>query len=147
MTEKLSKSMIKLRNDFSAKLMKSGKKTYKVFYQKKEILRKTLSSFNENPIKDQIVDLNSDFVYVISIKADGLEEAFTKMHREFWSPNGKADPLIKNLGLAHTSMCVGDILIDNEKIMRCSALGWLEINKDGTIKKEIKKTSATTFTN
>lgn len=35
------------------------------------------------------------------------------MQGEFWSPNGEANHLIRSLGLHHTSMSVGDVLIVN----------------------------------
>tara|TARA_R110000824_G_scaffold212432_4_gene398637 strand:+ start:938 stop:1345 length:408 start_codon:yes stop_codon:yes gene_type:complete len=40
------------------------------------------------------------------------EEAFMSLQGEVWSPEGEANELILGLGCAHTSMSVGDIIID-----------------------------------
>jgi hypothetical protein len=45
-----------------------------------------------------------------------LDYIFVQMQGEVWSPNGEANDLIKEKGLAHTSMCVGDIIVGNGEI-------------------------------
>lgn len=40
------------------------------------------------------------------------EEAYMSLQGEAWSPEGEARELILGLGLGHTSMSVGDIIID-----------------------------------
>ena len=40
------------------------------------------------------------------------EYVFHMMQGEIWSPNGEARPLIEFKGLGHTSMSVGDVLVD-----------------------------------
>ena len=40
-----------------------------------------------------------------------LDELFERFQGEFWSPNGEARPLIEALGLEHTSMSVGDVIV------------------------------------
>lgn len=49
---------------------------------------------------------------VAVIEAADLEDVFHKMQGEVWSPNGEARDLIKALGLDHTSMSVGDVVVD-----------------------------------
>jgi len=44
------------------------------------------------------------------INAENLEDAFYQMQGEIWSPNGEARNLIRNLGLNHTSMMIGDVI-------------------------------------
>lgn len=43
-----------------------------------------------------------------------LQNLYVFMQGENWSPNGEARDLIKGLGLKHTSMSVGDIILDTE---------------------------------
>ena len=51
-------------------------------------------------------------VFVRQVEAASLDGAFWNMQAEVWSPNGEAEPLIRELGLKHTSMSVGDVLED-----------------------------------
>jgi len=44
------------------------------------------------------------------INGENLEDAFCQMQGEVWSPNGEAVNLIRNLGLNHTSMMIGDVI-------------------------------------
>jgi len=45
--------------------------------------------------------------------SDGLAHVFHAMEGEMWSPNGEARELIQSKGLQHTSMSVGDIIVDD----------------------------------
>ena len=53
-------------------------------------------------------------VYLKQIEADSLEDVFEKMQGDNWSPNGEANELIQSKGLRHTSMSVGDIIVNQE---------------------------------
>lgn len=46
-----------------------------------------------------------------------LEMIFAAMQAEVWSPNGEKRELIKELGLLHTSMSVGDMVYDDRHHM------------------------------
>jgi hypothetical protein len=53
------------------------------------------------------------------------------MQAENWSPNGEARPLLKRLGLTHTSMSVGDVIRDEEgTYWECMDLGWRALDDD-----------------
>jgi len=39
------------------------------------------------------------------------EDLFSRLQGENWSPNGEANPMIGRLGLWHTSMSVGDLVL------------------------------------
>jgi len=43
----------------------------------------------------------------------GLEAVYTEMQGEVWSPNGEARELIQSKGLQHTSMSIGDVIVDD----------------------------------
>jgi len=49
-----------------------------------------------------------------TIDASCVDEAWQMMQGEFWSPRGEASTMIKLLGIGHTSMAVGDVVLDNE---------------------------------
>jgi len=55
------------------------------------------------------------FMPVRVLVAGGLDDVYSKMQGERWSPRGEARPLIKALGLSHTSMSVGDVILDLEE--------------------------------
>lgn len=53
----------------------------------------------------------SKFKHVRTCIADDLEEVFVQSQAENWSPMGEARELIRRLGLSHTSMSVGDVIV------------------------------------
>lgn len=65
-------------------------------------------------------------MYLKTIQKDSLEDAFVYMQGEVWSPNGEARELIREKGLHHTSMSVGDVIHDIEGDLwyKCLDLGW-----------------------
>ena len=60
------------------------------------------------------------------IGAIDLDDVFHKMQGELWSPNGEMSPYIKSLGVAHTSMSVGDIVQNKEsgQYFQVKNIGW-----------------------
>ncbi len=58
-------------------------------------------------------NLLATHIHLKDIEAHGLDEAFSMMQAERWSPNGEARELIKSKGLQHTSMSIGDVIIDD----------------------------------
>ncbi|MCK9231070.1 MAG: hypothetical protein RBS96_02605 [Dehalococcoidales bacterium] len=77
----------------------------------------------ERPASDL---LQSVLVYLATVEANTPDEAFTRMQGENWSPNGEARPLILGKGLQHTSMSVGDALVDGATgtYYLCHLAGW-----------------------
>jgi hypothetical protein len=75
--------------------------------------------------------LQHSHVLLSTIEANNRGDAWLRMQGENWSPHGEARPLIERLGLAHTSMSVGDVLCDEEGVYwECLDLGWRRI-EDG----------------
>jgi hypothetical protein len=98
--------------------------------------------------KPKIVDtdnLSKTHVHLASIKAPDLEAAFCLMQGEVWSERGEANAMIKEMGLSHISMCVGDIVVlcqgvfqkssnpsvilDGEKPQVVMGTGWGELTE------------------
>ena len=74
---------------------------------------------------DYTVPMIQEWVKVKEVVAEGLEDVFMMMQAEEWSPNGEARPLIRSLGLTHTSMSVGDFIEDNQgKFYRVNSCGF-----------------------
>lgn len=63
------------------------------------------------------------------VEADGLEDAYRQMQAEHWSPNGEAREIIKEFGLSHTTMMVGDIICDTatDRFYRVDMMGFSEL--------------------
>lgn len=57
-------------------------------------------------------DLTKTHVHLRNIEAKDLEDVFYQQQGEVWSPNGEARDLIRGKGLRHTSMSVGDVVVD-----------------------------------
>jgi hypothetical protein len=52
------------------------------------------------------------------------------MHVDIWSPNGEALDLIQNKGLQHTSMTIGDVLVDEADVVhQVTAIGFSRLPK------------------
>lgn len=62
------------------------------------------------------------------------QSLYGALQGEFWSPKGEARRLIKRMGLAHTSMSVGDVLVccnpDNTvEVWMCASTGWRQLDR------------------
>jgi hypothetical protein len=75
-------------------------------------------------------DLSATHVHLTDIEADSLEDALARMHVDIWSPNGEARDLIQSKGLQHTSMTIGDVLVDEADIVhQVTAIGFSRLSK------------------
>lgn len=95
---------------------------YKVYYRKD-------ADFKCHPelTLDQVLQ-GEDFAFIRETTAKNLEDLFTKMQGEVWSPNGEARELIRNAGCDHTSMSVGDVAVDEEgNGWQVNGIGWKEV--------------------
>jgi len=59
-------------------------------------------------------NLEDSHAFILDVDAYDPEQVWVAMQGENWSPNGEARPLIEELGLWHTSMSVGDILVERD---------------------------------
>lgn len=63
----------------------------------------------------------------IAGNAQSMESLFNLMQGEYWSPNGEARTLIQRLGLNHTSMSCGDVIVDNGDIYMVDQTGFVRL--------------------
>jgi hypothetical protein len=61
-------------------------------------------------------NLKKTHVLLGSIKGTDLDRIFYVMQGEIWSAKGEAYSLIKDSGLSHTSMSVGDVIEIGDKV-------------------------------
>lgn len=116
---------------------------YSVYYKKpcpgSDIERCYCCGFDPNPeltIADVLAkEPRAGFPKFAQVKdlivAKDIDHVFHNMQGEVWSPNGEARELIRSLGLWHTSMSVGDVVLDfdGEKGWQCDRIGWIELPK------------------
>ena len=78
-----------------------------------------------------VAAMQSSHVRLCEVQADSLDDAWSQMQAERWSPNGEARPLLERLGLSHTSMSVGDVIRDEDGThWECLDLGWRPVEDD-----------------
>jgi hypothetical protein len=89
--------------------------TFRVYYMKPDFFRDGICGVaHADP-----ADLDKTHVFLINrtVEADtpddAREEAYRVQQGEVWSADGEARPLIQQKGLHHTSMSVGDVLVDD----------------------------------
>jgi hypothetical protein len=81
---------------------------YQVWYMRPDFFQRGIAG-----AMPQRQNLEATHVLVKTVEANGLNAAFDHMQAHNWSPYGEARGLIEDKGLAHTSMSVGDVLIDD----------------------------------
>lgn len=83
-----------------------GTGTTKIWYMRPEYFRERLS---RGLLPDPSC-LGKTHVLLGTVDASDLEKIYDMMQAERWSPMGAARAFIRQLGLEHTSMSVGDVI-------------------------------------
>ena len=102
---------------------------YQVWYWRPEFSFEAFSGeLRPNPQR-----LERTHVHLTDLKlpaaADALAVIYQQMQGECWSPNGEARPIIEKLALSHTSMSLGDLIVDPEgHIHRVAAIGFERVD-------------------
>ena len=97
------------------------KKEYTVYYR----LNPTAHTMTKPEPPKNLGEFKSEFIEVVKIMAESIDDAWGMMQGDFWSPRGEATKHIERLGLTHTSMSVGDIIRDQYgNYYLCLAVGW-----------------------
>lgn len=88
---------------------------YAVWYMRPEFFRDGMMGADWLRERGKLPDpaaLERTHVHLLDVDAADLERLWFAMQGESWSPNGEARPLIRQRGLEHTSMSVGDVAVD-----------------------------------
>lgn len=97
--------------------------TFRVYYMRPEWFREGILGVRPDPLK-----LDATHVFVRTVEAANLEHVFYLCQGENWSPNGEARGLIEAKGLAHTSMSVGDVVVDAAgRVFMCAQFGFADL--------------------
>jgi hypothetical protein len=98
---------------------------YQVWYMKPSFLRGIVGN---SPDPN---NLAATHVHLKDIEADNGEDVLYRMRAEIWSPNGEAIDLLQSKGLAHTTMTIGDVLVDEgDAVYLVTAIGFSRLSKN-----------------
>ena len=111
--------------------------TLAIWYMKPEWFREGICYAKPDP-----ANLDATHVFLTTFEAQegqpvdhALEDVFLHFQAEVWSPNGEARELIRRLKIQHTSMSVGDVVIDSAgRVFMVAMFGFADItdgNDDG----------------
>ena len=82
------------------------------------------------PVINSLESLSATHIKLGSVNTVGAEMIFAMMQGERWSPCGEANGLIRELGLSHTSMLVGDIVVEPDgSVLICRSLDFQRIGE------------------
>jgi hypothetical protein len=99
---------------------------YQIWYMKPSFIRGVVGS---SPDPDH---LSATHVHLKDIEANDQEDAFSRMRAENWSPNGEANDLLQSKGLQHTTMTIGDVLVDeSDAVYVVTGIGFSLLPKHG----------------
>lgn len=106
-------------------------KKFKVYYMRPEYFSEGIGGHHHWAKTANLPKMNAlekTHVFLGEFEAEDIDGLFEKMQAENWSPNGEAKPLIRSKGLRHTSMSVGDIVIEDGKGVMCDMTGWFNLD-------------------
>jgi hypothetical protein len=104
-------------------------RSYKIWYTRPEFMRDI--AYDVFPTADALWKTHI-FLCSVEVSDDqGLDDIFIQMQGEVWSPNGEARPVIREKGLSHTSMSVGDVIhhCDSGEVWMVDRIGFKLIGK------------------
>jgi len=102
--------------------------TYEVYYQKPaQIDNRT--QFYAADEELTLESMKESHVFLRTVEAIDKDDAYIRMQGEYWSPNGEAQAQLDQLGLEHTSMSIGDVLVEvkSRQAWQCDRYGWKEV--------------------
>jgi hypothetical protein len=105
--------------------------SYEIWYSREEFFRDASMGYEwlwERNLEPKTqADLEKNWVKLGTMMPAKLEDIFYHLQGEKWSPNGEAYDFIGNSGSAHTSMSVGDIIKDGNKLHIVDRIGFQTI--------------------
>jgi len=105
-----------------------------IWYWKGEAARDLLMGFEWCKEKGKLPDprnLAKTHVLLKEVEETNPEKIFGQMQGEVWSPNGEANAMIREKGLDHTSMSVGDVVVlPDGKVLMTDSCGFQEVKQE-----------------
>ena len=101
-----------------------------IWYMKPSFFRDGLmgaDALEEEGLLPDPRNLKKTHVLLGKIRETNPSKIFKMMQGMFYSPNGEARNLIRQNGLRHTSMSVGDVVVIGNKALLVDSFGWREL--------------------
>lgn len=97
-----------------------------------ELKRGHTQIWYQKPIKERMFtteeidpdNLRATHTLLGTVACDDVDRLFHVLQGDVWSPNGEARELIESLGLKHTSMSVGDVIVVGYQTLVCDDVGF-----------------------
>jgi hypothetical protein len=107
--------------------MSEQSKPFFVYYRRHPEFKVNLDFHMEFSRDSEGVHMSSEYVFVGTQFAKSKDDVYARMQGDRWSPRGEARKLIKAIGLQHTSMSVGDVVVDSHgAVFEADRIGWRE---------------------
>lgn len=68
--------------------------------------------------------LSSTHILLGCISSEDPDLIFYALQGDFYAPKGEANGMVRMLGIDHTSMSVGDVLVIDGNVVMCMPMGW-----------------------
>jgi hypothetical protein len=81
------------------------------------------------PDPTSVKTLSKTHIFLGRISETNLGKVYRMMQGEIWSPMGEARNLIRNKGLHHTSMSIGDIIVVNREVFMVDRMGFKTLGR------------------
>lgn len=75
-----------------------------------------------------VENLGATHVLIGAVAETNEDKIFSMMQAEVWSPQNQADDMINNLGVGHTGMSVGDIIVKGNDVLMVDKTGFVNLN-------------------
>lgn len=103
-----------------------------IYYAKPELIRDSMMGWDflvgiKHPLIERLRNHDlSDYQKVAMTTKTDLSVIFESYQAEVWSPRGEMREFIREMGLNHTSMSVGDIVEMEGEYYFCDPDGWVK---------------------
>jgi hypothetical protein len=97
---------------------------FEIWYMRREWFADGI--MGEQPNKN---DLSKTHILLKTLATEGwtLANVFVEMQADNWSPNGEGRGLIEAKGLGHTSMSVGDVIVEDGEAYVVQGVGFRKL--------------------
>ena len=94
--------------------------SFQVYYMRPEWFGEGIRYAEPDP-----ANLDKTHIHLRNVIANDVEQVWSEQQAERWSPNGEARSLIREKGLEHTSMSVGDVVVAPDgSVHLCASIGF-----------------------
>ena len=104
-----------------------------IWYTNKDNFRDLVMGYNFNLRNGTLPDPNNmkeTHTLVGTMPEYNLNKIFMDMQGDNWSPEGEARESLRNKGISHTSMCVGDVIKTKDGTFMVDNAGFIDLNKE-----------------